>query len=91
MAEELKHFDVDVLAWRMMTNPTHLIVVPKDAAVLARAIGAAHRRYSRIRNILDRVRGYLFQKQFGSYVLAERHLLAAGRQVQFNPVSAGMV
>lgn len=47
MAEELKRFSVEVLAWCLMTNHTHLIVVASDARLLARAIGEAHRRYTR--------------------------------------------
>ncbi|SEA82124.1 putative transposase, partial [Desulfuromusa kysingii] len=37
------------------------------------------------------VRGYLFQGRFGSCVLDQQHLLAAGRYVERNPVAAGMV
>jgi putative transposase len=91
MAEELNGFGVDVLAWCLMTNHTHMIVVPKDSAVLARAIGEAHRRYTRMKNCSDGVRGYLFQGRFGSCVLDERHLLGAARYVELNPVSAGIV
>ncbi|MDP2602602.1 MAG: transposase [Deltaproteobacteria bacterium] len=91
MAEELNRFGVDVLAWCLMTNHTHLIVVPKDSAVLARAIGEADRRYTRMKNFFDGVRGDLFQGRFSSCVLDERHLLAAARYVELNPVSAGMV
>ena len=76
MAEELKRFSVEVLAWCLMTNHTHLIVVPSDARLLARAIGEAHRRYTRMKNFAAGVRGYLFQGRFGSCVLDERHLLA---------------
>jgi len=36
MAEELNRFGVDVFAWCLMTKHTHVIVVPKDSAVLAR-------------------------------------------------------
>jgi len=91
MAEELNRFDVDVLAWCLMTNHTHLIVVPKDSTVLARAIGEAHRRYTRMKNFSEGVCGYLFQGRFGSCVLDERHLLAAARYVELNPVKAGVV
>jgi putative transposase len=91
MSQELNRFGVEVLAWCLMTNHTHLIVVPNDAAVLARAIGEAHRCYTRIKNFSDGVRGYLFQGRFGSCVLDERHLLAAARYVELNPVNAGMV
>ena len=91
MAEELKRFSVEVLAWCLMTNHTHLIVVPSDSGLLARAIGEAHRRYTRMKNFSAGVRGYLFQGRFGSYVLDERHLLAAARYVELNPVNAGIV
>ena len=91
MAEELNRFGVEVLALCLMTNHTHLIVVPQDSAVLARAVGEAHRRYTRMRNFSDDVRGYLFQGRFGSCVLDEHHLLAAARYVELNPVNAGIV
>jgi putative transposase len=35
---------VRFLAWCLMTNHVHLIVVPEDADSLARGIGEAHRR-----------------------------------------------
>jgi putative transposase len=91
MADELNRFGIEVLAWCLMTNHTHLIVVPNDAAVLSRAVGEAHRRYTRMKNFSEDVRGYLFQGRFGSCVLDERHLLAAARYVELNPVTAGMV
>ena len=59
-----------------MTNHTHLIVVRKDSAVLARAISEAHRRHTRARNFAEGVRGYLFHARFGSCFLDESHLLA---------------
>ncbi len=79
MAQELNRFGVDVLAWCLMTNHAHLIVVPKDSTLMARAIGEAHRRYTRMKNFSEGVRGYLFQGRFGSCVLDETHLLAAAR------------
>lgn len=50
-----------------------------------------HRRYTRMKNFCDGVRGYLFQGRFGSCILDERHLLAAARYVKLNPVNAGIV
>lgn len=91
MAEELNRFSVQILAWCLMTNHTHVIVVPNDASLLARAIGEAHRRYTRMKNFSARVRGYLFQGRFGSCVLDERHLLVAARYVELYPVNAGVV
>jgi putative transposase len=91
MARETKRYGVKILAWCLMTNHVHLIAVPKDAEGLARGIGEAHKRYSRMRNFDEGVRGYLFQGRFGSCVLDEKHLVAAVRYVERNPVRAGMV
>lgn len=91
LAEQLDRFSVEVLAWCLMTNHTHLIVVPTDSTDLARAIGEAHRRYTRRKNLAEDVRGYLFQGRFSSCALDESHLLAAARYIELNPVHAGMV
>jgi len=72
-----------------MTNHVHLIAVPEADGALARAVGEAHKRYSRMRNFAEGVRGYLFQGRFGSCVLDEKHLAAAVRYVENNPVRAG--
>lgn len=74
-----------------MTNHVHLIAVPEKEDSLARAIGEAHRRYTRMKNFTEGVRGYLFQGRFGSCVLDQQHLLVAGRYVERNPVAAGLV
>ena len=91
MARETRRLGVKILAWCLMTNHVHLIAVPEDGKGLARAIGEAHKRYSRVRNFEEGVRGYLFQGRFGSCVLDERHLVAATRYVERNPVRAGIV
>jgi putative transposase len=90
IAEECKRHGVDVLAWCLMTNHVHFIAVPKTEQSLARAFGEAHRRYTRMKNFAEGVRGYLFQGRFSSSVLDQNHLLAAVRYVELNPVRAGM-
>jgi putative transposase len=74
-----------------MTNHVHLVMVPKDEKGLARAIAEAHKRYSRMRNFAEGVRGYLFQGRFRSCVLDKKHLWRAVRYVERNPVRARMV
>ena len=91
MAEESAASGVTVLAWCLMTNHVHLIAVPEHETSLARSIGETHRRYTRMKNFKEGVRGYLFQGRFGSCVLDQQHLLAAARYVERNPVVAGMV
>jgi putative transposase len=75
-----------------MTNHVHLIATPDKADSLVRAIGEAHRRYTRMINFRDNVRGFLFQGRFSSCpVSTGDYLLAAVRYVERNPVRAGMV
>ena len=89
LSEEIGRFYVEILAWCLMSN--HLIAVPKSEDSLARAVGEAHRRYIRMKNFAEGVRGYFFQGRFNSCVLDERHLLAATQYFELNPVRAGIV
>jgi putative transposase len=91
LAEEAGRFGVEILAWCLMTNHVHFIAVPKKGDSLARAFGEAHRRYTRMKNFEEGVRGYFFQGRFSSCVLDERHLLVATSYVELNPVRAGIV
>ncbi len=89
--EEMQRCDIDVLSWCLMTNHVHFVAVPHNESSLAKGFGEAHKRYTRMKNFSEGVRGYLFQGRFGSCVLDERHLLAAVRYVENNPVAAGIV
>jgi len=91
IAAQTSRFGVEVLAWCLMTNHVHFVAVPEEESSLARAFGEAHRLYTRMKNFEQGVRGYLFQGRFGSCVLDERHLIAAVRYVEQNPVRAKMV
>ena len=59
-------------------------------AARRRAIGEAHRRYTRRVNFREQWRGHLWQGRFASFVLDEPYLLAAARYVELNPVRAGL-
>ena len=74
-----------------MPNHVHLIVVPETEDGLRRAIGEAHRRYTRRVNFRKRWRGHLWQGRFASFVLDEPYLLVATRYVEMNPVKARLV
>jgi len=82
---------VKVLAYCLMPNHVHLVAVPREAQGLARAIGEAHRRYTRRINFRKEWRGYLWQGRFGSCVMDREHCLAAARYIERNPVRAGLV
>ncbi len=58
---------------------------------MRRAIGEAHRGYTRRINFREKWRGYLWQGRFASFVMDEPYLLAAARYVELNPVRANLV
>ncbi|PKN51999.1 MAG: transposase [Deltaproteobacteria bacterium HGW-Deltaproteobacteria-13] len=89
--EESERHDLEILAWCLMSNHVHFVAIPHTEESLSRGFGEAHKRYTRMKNFKDNVRGYLFQGRFGSCVLDERHLVAAVSYVENNPVAAGMV
>ncbi len=82
---------VEIWAYCLMPNHSHLIAVPESEEALRCAIGEAHREYTREINKRERWRGHLWQGRFGSYPMDERHTLAAARYIELNPVRAGLV
>jgi len=74
-----------------MPNHVHLIAVPNSEDGLRRAIGEAHRRYTRHVNFRQEWRGHLWQGRFASFPMEQNHVLAAARYVELNPVRAGLV
>ncbi len=91
MAHWCAKYHVDIWAWCLMPNHVHLIAVPTDEAGLARAIGEAHRRYTRHINFRHDWRGHLWQERFASFPMDEAYLLAAARYIEMNPVAANLV
>jgi len=91
MAQFCKAQQVEIWAYCLMPNHVHLIAVPQSGDGLRRAIGEAHRRYTRMVNFREGWRGHLWQGRFSSFVLDDRYLLTAARYVELNPVRAGLV
>ena len=91
MAEWCNRCKVQIWAYCLMPNHVHLIAVPESEDGLRRAIGEAHRRYTRHVNFQKGWRGHLWQGRFSSYPMDEQHLIAAARYIEYNPVKAGIV
>ena len=91
LAREVLERGWRVLAWCLMDNHVHLILVPPSEDSLRATLAEAHRRYSRMVNMREDWRGYLFQGRFASYPMDEAYLMAAVRYVERNPVEAKMV
>jgi putative transposase len=91
MGQFCRAWKVEIWAYCLMPNHVHLIAVPRSADGLRRAIGEAHRRYTRMVNFREGWRGHLWQGRFASFVLDQAHLLTAVRHVEQNPVRGGLV
>jgi len=88
ISEAAAHCDSTILAYCLMPNHVHLVVIPKDKTGLAKLFQEAHKQYTRYINQRNDWRGHLWQERFHSFAMDERHLLAAVRYVELNPVRA---
>lgn len=79
---------VRVLAWCLMPNHVHLVLVPSEEDGLRQALGDAHRTYAGLINQRHGWRGHLWQARFNSCPMDDAHLIAAVRYVELNPVRA---
>jgi putative transposase len=91
LAEQVERAHAEVWAYCLMPNHVHLIVVPREEAAFARAIGEAHRRYTNFVNARGRWTGHLFQSRFASVPMDDPHFVTAVRYVSLNPVRACLV
>lgn len=89
--EYTNKYKLDVLAYCLMRNHVHFIVVPKREESLSRIYNTLHMRYAQYINRMSKERGHLWQGRFYSCLLDDKHLYRAIRYVERNPVRAGMV
>jgi len=85
------NYGVSVWAYCLMSTHVHFIVVPQKEDSLARCFSNAHVKYTGLINAREGWKGHLRQARFGSSVLEEKHLIAAVRYVERNPVRAKIV
>ena len=78
------------LAWCLMDNHVHLILVPASADGLRATVSSTHTRYAQRVNYGQGLSGHLFQGRFASYPMDDGHLMVAARYVENNPVRAGL-
>ena len=86
--EELSKHQMEVWAYCLMDNHVHFIVVPQEENALSGVFREAHKRYARAVNQREGWRGHLWQERFHSFIMDERHVFAAIRYVENNPVKA---
>ena len=80
-----------LLGYCLMSNHVHLVVIPRKADALARALKQTHGRYASYWNATHRSSGHVWQGRFYSCPLDCSHLWIALRYTELNPVRAGLV
>jgi putative transposase len=80
--------DLDVLAYCLMPNHVHMVVVPATGHALHRAMKPLHMRYAQHFNRVRRLSGRVWQGRYFSSPLDETYLWNAIRYVELNPVRA---
>jgi len=91
VGESVDEAGVRVLAYCLMSNHVHFIVVPEREDSLAVLFGRANGRFAQAVNIERGRCGHLWQARFHSCPMSETHLWAGLRYVEENPCRAGMV
>ncbi len=84
-------YGMKVLAYCLMDNHVHLIVVPATEHALEQVMGPLHSKYAQRVNRLKSWKGHLWQGRYFSSPLDDAYLWAAVRYVERNPVRAGLV
>jgi len=79
---------LEILAYCLMPNHVHLVVVPANETSLAATLKPVHLRYAQHVNRTRNITGRVWQGRFFSCPMDARHTTAAVRYVEANPVRA---
>jgi len=92
LQESCAHCGVLVHAYVLMTNHVHLLLTPLAAGAVSKLMQSTGARYVRYVNRTTGRTGTLWEGRYrASLVESDRHLLAACRYIDLNPVRAGLV
>jgi putative transposase len=91
LAIALTKHNTRCLAWCLMPNHVHLMLVPTTEDGLRATLSSVHTIYAQRINQQQGVSGHLFQGRFASYAMDDAHMMVAARYIENNPVKAAMV
>lgn len=91
LAQFAVKYGLEIWAYCLMPNHVHLVGVPRQADSLSRTLHTVHMQYARYFNSKRNAVGHLWQGRFFSCAMDERHVSAAVRYVELNPVRSGLV
>ena len=84
-------YSLKIWAYCLMNNHVHFVAVPQETDSMARTFNTLHMRYAQHFNERQGGKGHLWQGRFFSCALDEKHLYAAVRYGENNPVNARVV
>jgi putative transposase len=90
LSDACRVHEVRCLAWCLMPNHTHLVLVPPASERLRAVMSSVGTRYAQRMNGREGLSGHLFQGRFKSYPMGDAHLMIAVRYIENNPVKAGL-
>jgi len=89
LGEVCRRYSVQLHAYVLMTNHSHLLMTPKDEWGISRVMQSLGRCYVQYINKTYRRTGTLWEgRHKSSLVDADRYLLACYRYIELNPVRA---
>ncbi len=91
LKNESKRYSLLVLAYCLMPNHVHFIVIPEREDSMGNVFKYAHMKYSQYYNKKKQTQGHLFQSRYFSCVMDEFHTMACARYIERNPVRAKIV
>jgi len=84
-------YSLKMWAYCLMSNHVNFVAVPLKDDSLSKVFSTLHMRYSQYINQKNDNKGHLWQGRFFSCVLDEKHVYAAVRYVENNPVRAKII
>ncbi len=91
LKQNLAPAETRLLAWCLMSNHIHLVLVPGQIDSLEVLLRRVHGRYAQMVNTKRLRSGHLWQNRYFSCPLSESHLRRVLAYVERNPVRAGLV
>ena len=86
-----KEYQLEILAYCLMTNHIHLVAVPATENSLHQVLKPLHMRYAQRINRRNNWKGHFWQGRYFSSPMDESYMWATIRYVELNPVRARMV
>ncbi|MEY4701686.1 MAG: hypothetical protein RL326_1873 [Pseudomonadota bacterium] len=90
LSHNAARYGADLLAYTLMTNHVHHLVVPHEKDSLQWVFQVTHKRYAEYLNTRHNWTGHLWQSRFYSSAVDDSYFWTAVKYIYRNPVEAGM-